>query len=306
MEKDDFDLIENLHKLSTEAVNLPLDKLKSHTICFYENHYAFDDFLARDGFCYQDDLLKTPDRKINVILKNFDKAIATQCNNAKVDLSNLKLTDHFTLSTRINFDERASAKRYVLKEMYPTDVMQFKKYWLLNFISVCRQIVWNIRDILGIPQPEFHKTTDVIKLLDGTDQKEAVLKKQSIELFSSSKNRQEVLNKYYKTILPQSIENIDNLFYWLEKMQQSFADKLGYYVFEKENLEKIIANIKKTHLQRFESAYEKTLFDDKSLFLSEYQKAIKNLKLKKEIEGLTISKFTSLVQSKIDIIETVA
>ena len=242
---EEEDVIVNLHQLSTVALNKPIHTLKGFEICSIQSYYFFDDFLDRDCLTYQLELLQAKDQQIELILKNFDRAIANQLGNPNVDLSDLKLTDEFYLSYRTNEKERAASKKYVVKKIIPTDPELFKKYWLLHFISDCKKIVWNIRDILNKPQPEQEKSINILALYDKTQKEENILEQQKGEIFSTSKPREQQLEEYYQTILPKSISNIDNLFFWSETMENSFKEKFGYLNNENEKLGKIFIKFKR-------------------------------------------------------------
>ena len=161
--EEEFDLIENLHLLSNDAIDNPLKKLKSHTIIFFDDYYAIEDFTDRNSFTYQMALLEASDKKINLILKNFDKAISTKSNNLDIDLNYLNYTNEFSYRIHINKKEQISTKRYILLDPIPKDAELFKNYWLFYFLADCKKIVWNIRDILGKPQPE---KKELINILD--------------------------------------------------------------------------------------------------------------------------------------------
>jgi len=302
--KDDFDYIENLHLLSNEIRNIPLNKLKSYIICFMDYHYAFEDFIKADHIIYQNAILEAPDNKINFILKNFDKAIATQFGNPDIDLTDLKLTDDFGYSCKTNFKEKKSSKRHILIEIKPSEPELFKKYWLLNLISDCEKIAWNIRNILHKPQPKFEKSINIFALFDKTQKEENILEKQKDEIFSTSKPREQQLEEYYQKILPKSISNIDNFFFWSEAMENSLKEKSVYLNNENENekLCNISIKHKKEYSQRFEKKLANTDLSDKKKFLLEYKNCIENLKLNKEIENSNISKFTNTILSRIELL----
>ncbi|MCB0744464.1 MAG: hypothetical protein KDC67_11210, partial [Ignavibacteriae bacterium] len=304
MNEDDFDLIENLLLLSVKARNIPLDKLRSYTVCFYQNEFAIDDFLDANSYPYQAALLEADIKKIKAILNNFDKAIETQCNNFNIDLSGLKFSDPFQYSCRINSDERKASKRYLLKNITPSDPELFKKYWLLYFIKDCKKIAYIIRDILGLPKKVRTEKINVSELLKATHQKESEIEEKARVISQSSKSKEFILQDYYTNILPQSIANIDNLFYWLEKMEADFETNLGYLDDELHSLKEILIRNRKKHNTSFKTAYQKILPKDKEVFLNSYHSAIKELKFERALENKKLSNYTVLLEERIKTLQS--
>lgn len=161
--EEEEDLIEKLHKLSAFIIDKPISHINNFTIYIIDNCYVFQEFLERDNFTYQMQLLKASDKRINLILQNFDKAIASQCNNPNLDLSSLKPSARHEYNSRYSRDKTRtpeSPNRYIMMDEEPRSI---QKYWLRYFIADCKKMVWIIRDILSKPQPE---KKELINILD--------------------------------------------------------------------------------------------------------------------------------------------
>lgn len=132
------ELIENLHLLSVEAIELPINKTDIYRIAHIEEYYCFLDFLDRDSYVYQNNLINTEKIKIDVILNNFEKAINTKCNNS-IDLSKYSIDDKSGSTYQTNQNEKKLSKRYLIKEIIPNNKILFKELWLFNFIEVLKK-----------------------------------------------------------------------------------------------------------------------------------------------------------------------
>ena len=146
----EIDLIENLHELSNTAKRLKLDKYNISQLIHIHNYYCIDDFIDTESYVFQNDVLNADDRKISLILKNFDKAIETNCGN-NIDLEQYSINDRFEISYLTNANVKNVSKLYTIKNQFPEDNDLFKCYWLKYFIKECRQIVENIRTIIVQP-----------------------------------------------------------------------------------------------------------------------------------------------------------
>ena len=146
----EIDLIENLHELSNTVKKLQLEKYNISQLIHIHNYYCIEDFTDTESYVFQNDVLNADDRKINFILKNFDKAIETNCNN-QIDLDQYSINDRFEISYSTNNNVKAVSKLYTIKHQFPKDDDLFKFYWLKHFIKECKQIVENIRSIIEQP-----------------------------------------------------------------------------------------------------------------------------------------------------------
>ena len=146
----EIDLIENLHELSNTVKKIQLEKYSISQLIHIHNYYCIDDFKDSESYVFQNDVLNADDRKINFILKNFDKAIDTNCSN-KIDLDQYSIDDRFEISYSTNDKVKAVSKLYTIKHQFPKDDDLFKCYWLKHFIKECKQIVENIRSIIEQP-----------------------------------------------------------------------------------------------------------------------------------------------------------
>lgn len=146
----EIDLIENLHELSNTVKKIQLEKYSISQLIHIHNYYCIDDFKDSESYVFQNDVLNADDRKINFILKNFDKAIDTNCSN-KIDLDQYSIDDRFEISYSTNDNVKAVSKLYTIKHQFPKDDDLFKCYWLKHFIKECKQIVENIRSIIEQP-----------------------------------------------------------------------------------------------------------------------------------------------------------
>lgn len=97
MEEEDFELIENLHLLSINAINIKLESTNISQLIHFDEYFWIEDFLDIDSYLFQNNLLKAGKNKINIILNNLDKAILTNCNNL-IDLSKYSFDDKFGYS----------------------------------------------------------------------------------------------------------------------------------------------------------------------------------------------------------------
>ncbi|MFC5196591.1 hypothetical protein ACFPH8_14710 [Bizionia hallyeonensis] len=146
----EIDLIENLHELSNTVKKLQLEKYNISQLIHIHNYYCIEDFTDTESYVFQNDVLNADDRKINFILKNFDKAIETNCNN-NIDLDQYSIDDRFEISYSTNDKVKAVSKLYNIKHQFPKDDDLFKCYWLKHFIKECKQIVENIRSLIEQP-----------------------------------------------------------------------------------------------------------------------------------------------------------
>ncbi|WP_288954485.1 hypothetical protein [uncultured Polaribacter sp.] len=146
----EIDLIENLHELSNTVKKLQLEKYNISQLIHIHNYYCIEDFTDTESYVFQNDVLNADDRKISFILKNFDKAIDTNCSN-KIDLEQYSIDDRFEISYSTNADVKNVSKLYTIKSQFPKDDDLFKCYWLKHFIKECKQIVENIRSIIEQP-----------------------------------------------------------------------------------------------------------------------------------------------------------
>jgi len=145
-----IDLIENLHELSNTVKKLQLEKYNISQLIHIHNYYCIEDFTDTESYVFQNDVLNADDRKISFILKNFDKAIDTNCSN-KIDLEQYSIDDRFEISYSTNAGVKNVSKLYTIKSQFPKDDDLFKCYWLKHFIKECKQIVENIRSIIEQP-----------------------------------------------------------------------------------------------------------------------------------------------------------
>jgi hypothetical protein len=145
----DTELIDDLHHLSTISINIPIEKTSINNLIYIDNYHCMEDFLDTQSFIFQNAILKANDNKIEIILKNLNTAINTNCKN-DIDLSNLLLMNEFRYKYRTNIEEKRISKMYDVISKFPTDDDLFKKYWLKKFIEDCSKIVENIKTILNI------------------------------------------------------------------------------------------------------------------------------------------------------------
>lgn len=158
----EIDLIENLHELSNTAKRLKLEKYNISQLIHIHNYYCIDDFIDTESYVFQNDVLNADDRKISLILKNFDKAIETNCGN-NIDLEQYSIDDRFEISYSTNANVKNVSKLYTIKNQFPKDDDLFKCYWLKHFVKECRQIVVNIRSI--IEQPNESNNTPATQMI---------------------------------------------------------------------------------------------------------------------------------------------
>lgn len=143
-----MDLIKNLHLFSTVSINIPLEETTINGLIYIDNRHCLEKFLDPNNFFLQDELLKAKDKKIEIILKNLNNAIETNCNN-DIDLTNLLLVDQFQYSIETNLEEKRVSNMYTVISKFPVEDDLFKKYWLKVFIEDCTKIISNINKILS-------------------------------------------------------------------------------------------------------------------------------------------------------------
>lgn len=151
----DTELIDDLHHLSTISINIPIEKTSINKLIYIDNYHCMEDFLDTQSFIFQNAILKANDNKIEIILKNLNTAINTNCKN-DIDLSNLLLMNEFRYKYRTNIEEKRISKMYDVISKFPLEDDLFKKYWLKRFIEDCSKIVENIKIILNINSSETH------------------------------------------------------------------------------------------------------------------------------------------------------
>lgn len=286
-------LIENLHELSIACLNIPLDKSKLQNLAFIEDYYWIVDFLDTAHFPLQKDLLEADEKLIKVILKNFDKALHTNCNN-HIDLSQYEYHEKFRFGYKINHNQKRISKKYTISSKWPDDEILFKIYWLKYFIRDLTKIVWNIRYILDLPQPNYPKPINIMHYVEKADAIFNKLSDDTKRVFSSSHSKAEKLDSYFKKVFPVYLHNLDKLFSIIENMFQSFKSQHGYLTDQVDKLKKIKNDLKNKHYHYFENLLNKINLDDKPYILKQINDVIQKLKNNNKINEIHTSEFINI------------
>jgi hypothetical protein len=220
------EIIDDLHHLSTVSINIPLEKTSINKLIYIDNDHCMEDFLDIQSFSLQNALLKANDNKIEIILKNLNTAIQTNCNN-EIDLSNFLLMNELRYNFKINLDEKSISKMYNVTSKFPLEDDLFKIYWLKKFIEDCSKIVENIKTILNIeninlPENDIYDlaSNEPNNLLNSVDK---IIPNSYSRIFTSEM----AYNKFLSLLdeFGNSAENLANYSFVFHKMKR---DKLIY------------------------------------------------------------------------------
>ena len=149
--------IEDLLNYSNLINKLNLESKSIHYIIWFEEEYIDDDFLDINCPQFQSILINAEEKKVKLIIKNFDKAIKSQCGNNNLDLDKNNKDSYWDYSFVRKSNEGSLRKRFVLNKLIPNDEKVFKELWLRDFIKTITRISKNIKFITDIKSEEPEK-----------------------------------------------------------------------------------------------------------------------------------------------------
>lgn len=151
--------IEDLLNYSNLINKLNLESKSIHYIIWFEEEYIEDDFLDINCPQFQSILINAEEKKVKLIIKNFDKAIKNQCGNNNLDLDRHDKDTYWDYSFTRKSNEGSLRKRFTLNKLIPNDEKVFKELWLRDFIKIINKISKNIKFITEIESEEQIITT---------------------------------------------------------------------------------------------------------------------------------------------------
>lgn len=142
--------IEDLLNYSNLINNLNLEAKSIHYIIWLEEEYIEDDFIDPNCPHFQSILINAEEKKLMLIIRNFDKAIKRQCGNNNLDLDKHNKNIYWCYSYTKESDKGRLSHRFAIDKLIPNDEKVFKELWLRNFIKIISKIAKNIRKITKI------------------------------------------------------------------------------------------------------------------------------------------------------------
>lgn len=142
--------IEDLLNYSNLINNLNLEAKSIHYIIWFEEEYIEDDLIDPNSADFQSLLIDAEEKKLKLIIRNFDKAIKSQCGNNNLDLDKHDKDTYWNYSYTEKSEKLGLSQRFAIKELIPNDKKVFKELWLRNFINIISKIAKNIREITNI------------------------------------------------------------------------------------------------------------------------------------------------------------
>ena len=142
--------IEDLLNYSNLINNLNLESKSIHYIIWLEEEYIEDDLIDPNSADFQSLLIDSEEKKLKLIIRNFDKAIKSQCDNINLDLDKHDKDTYWNYSYTKESDKLGLSQRFAINKLIPNDEKVFKELWLRNFINIISKIAKNIREITNI------------------------------------------------------------------------------------------------------------------------------------------------------------
>lgn len=142
--------IEDLLKYSNLINNLNLESKSIHYIIWLEEEYIEDDLIDPNSADFQSLLIDSEEKKLKLIIRNFDKAIKSQCDNINLDLDKHDKDTYWNYSYTKESEKLGLSQRFAINKLIPNDEKVFKELWLINFIDIISKIAKNIREITNI------------------------------------------------------------------------------------------------------------------------------------------------------------
>ena len=112
--------------------------------------YIEDDFIDPNCPDFQSLLIDAEEKKLKLIIRNFDKAIKSQCDNIYLDLDKHDKDTYWNYSYTKESEKLRLSQRFAINKLIPNDEKVFKELWLRNFINIISKIAKNIREITNI------------------------------------------------------------------------------------------------------------------------------------------------------------
>ena len=142
--------IEDLLNYSNLINNLNLESKSIHYIIWLEEEYIEDDLIDPNSADFQSLLIDSEEKKLKLIIRNFDKAIKSQCDNINLDLDKHDKDTYWNYSYTKESEKLGLSQRFAINKLIPNDEKVFKELWLRNFINIISKIAKNIREITNI------------------------------------------------------------------------------------------------------------------------------------------------------------
>jgi len=142
--------IEELLNYSNLINKLNLESKSIHYIIWFGEEYIEDGLLDINCPQFQSILINAEEKKVKLIIKNFDKAIKSQCGNNNLDLDRHNKDTYWNYSFVRKSNEGSLRKRFAINKLIPNDEKVFKELWLRDFIKIITEISKNIKSITEI------------------------------------------------------------------------------------------------------------------------------------------------------------
>lgn len=154
----DTELIQDLHNLSSRSNKIILDETDFRRITRFEDFFELEQFLDVNCFGLQSGLINTNEKTINLIVKNLETAINSNCGN-NIDLTKYSKENCFTH----NYSELYESNGSKNDRFSSREISVFKEMWLFNFVDRLKTILNNIKVITQ--QEDIIKLDEVKKTL---------------------------------------------------------------------------------------------------------------------------------------------
>lgn len=216
--------IEDLLKYSNLINNLNLESKSIHYIIWFEEEYIEDDLIDPNSADFQSLLIDAEEKKLKLIIRNFDKAIKSQCDNINLDLDKHDKDTYWNYSYTKESEKLGLSQRFAINKLIPNDEKVFKELWLRNFINIISKIAKNIRIIAALESEENEK----------------LLKNNHPKIFKNDKGFTIFFKMFshYKTETKTELANFSFLFFAMEKdfLVCSQTDFVNFLASEKYNI----------------------------------------------------------------------
>jgi hypothetical protein len=206
---DDKITIDELLYFSNKVCNISLYKIQIGNLIYLESEEFFhSEYKEPSNYFMQNMIIRTEEKIINLILKNLEQAIATNCGNS-VNLKSVSVSDDWGYSFKENHDERVIKKRYTQFRIRPNNETEFKLMWLKIFIEDLKKIVEIINNILSPTLPKGMQKPNSIE----TELSEKI--KNHFGFFNGlcpRKHRQILKNEDFDNLIEWTIKYFENNF----------------------------------------------------------------------------------------------
>lgn len=147
--------LNELIEFSNRALKMRINRMDIISILHfeYECNMLHFSFHCKNSNYLQHTLGEANNVQINIILRNLENAINTNCGN-NIDLNKIVISEEFDYSIkRLDNDEWDISKCYDFY-IVPKNEVEFKKMWLKCFHDKLKEIYTAIRYNLGLPENE--------------------------------------------------------------------------------------------------------------------------------------------------------